>query len=278
MRLIPMLLAVVLLPACGTMQIGERNFIRADKPGAKALPRADFAALSPAGSVSEETIASTDGAVLKGVLWRQPGARQVVLYFGGNQFHLDQHGAEVLPLIASCGTDVALFDYRGYGRSSGAPTVANMKQDAVRVFDHLNGLYPGGVIVHGQSLGSLMTGYVVQQRPAARAMVLESTTTNVPDWVDANVPWYARLVTKVEVDAPLRAVDNTVAVREYRNPSLVLAGGRDRITPVALARKVFDAIPAPAKQWYEAPDAGHNDVFGTTKVMQLYCSFIKSQS
>jgi pimeloyl-ACP methyl ester carboxylesterase len=75
-----------------------------------------------------------------------------------------------------------MFDYRGSGRSSGVPTIAALKADALQVFDQVNARYPGRVVLHGQSLGSFVAAYVAQQRPAARGMVLESTTTNVRDW------------------------------------------------------------------------------------------------
>ncbi len=276
MRTIPLLLAALLLNACGTLQIGERQFIRADQAGTAPAARLDLAALLPSGVASDETIATPDGAVLRGVRWHRPGATRVLLYFGGNMFHLDQHGQELLPLLASCGTDVVVFDYRGYGRSSGVPRVANLQADALRVLDHVSAQYPDGVIVHGQSLGSFMAAHVAQQRPAVRALVLEATSTTVQDWTDAVVPWYVKLVSKVEVDAPLRGIDNVAAVGAYRGASLVLAGSEDRITPAPLARKVFDAIPGQSKQWFVAQGAGHNGIFGQREVMPLYCGFVRA--
>lgn len=275
MRAITILLSTVLLSGCGTLQVGERNFIRPDVPGAKAAPRLNAAAHLPAGEVREEEIATPDGAVLRGVSFRPAGATRAVLYFGGNQFHLDQHGAAVLPLLASCGTAVAVFDHRGYGRSSGQPTLERMAADAVRAYDHISAQYPGAVMVHGQSLGSIMAAYVAQRRPAARAIVLESTTSNVQEWVDANVPWYVGLVSKVKVEPGLRAVDNVAAMRGYRGTSLVLVGSSDKVTPAALARKVFDVIPGQRKQWHVAPGAGHNDTFGRPDVMSIYCALLR---
>jgi pimeloyl-ACP methyl ester carboxylesterase len=276
MRAIAHLPAALLLTACGTLHIEERNFIHADKADAAPVARLDVAALLPGGSASDETIATPDGAVLRGVRWRQPGSARVLLYFGGNMFHLDQHGQKALPLLASCGADVVVFDYRGYGRSSGVPSVATLSADALRVFDHVSAQYPGGVIVHGQSLGSFMAGIVVQQRPAARGLVLEATSTNVQDWTDANVPWYVKLATTVRVSGDLRGIDNVAAVSAYRGSSLVLVGEEDRITPAPLARKVFEAIPGPSKQWFMAAGAGHNGIFGHNDVMPVYCNFIKN--
>ena len=275
MRVIPLLFSAVILSGCGTMEIGERNFIRPDKPGAPPSPRLNAAAHLPAGALRDEEIATPDGALLRGVSFRPAGARRAVLYFGGNQFHLDRHGAELLPLLASCGTAVAVFDHRGYGRSSGQPTLERMAADAVRAYDHISAQYPDGVIVHGQSLGSVMAAYVAQRRPAARGIVLESTTSNVQEWVDANVPWYVNLVSKVEVEPGLRAVDNVQAMSGYRGASLVLVGAHDKLTPQFLGRKVFDAIPGPRKKWHVSPGAGHNDTFGRADVMPLYCQLLR---
>jgi pimeloyl-ACP methyl ester carboxylesterase len=275
MRALAVLFSALFLSACGTMEIGERNFIRPDKPGTPPPTRLDAAAHLPAGVVRDEEIVTPDGAVLRGLSFRPAAASRAVLYFGGNQFHLDQHGAELLPLLASCGTAIAVFDHRGYGRSTGQPNLERMAADAVRAYDHMNAQYPGAVIVHGQSLGSIMAAYVAQRRPEARAIVLESTTSTVQAWVDANVPWYVSLVSKVEVEPTLRAVDNVAAMSGYRGTALVLAGGKDRLTPAPLARKVFDAIPGSGKQWYLSPEAGHNDTFGRADVMPLYCKKIQ---
>lgn len=274
MRAKVLLFFAAMLSGCGTMEVGERNFIRPDKPGATPAKRLDAAAHLPAGTVRDEEIITPDGAVLRGMSFRPAAATRAILYFGGNQFHLDQHGAAVLPLLAACGTGVAIFDHRGYGRSTGEPNLARMAADAVRAYDHVSAQYPGGVIVHGQSLGSIMAAYVAQQRPHARAIVLESTTSNVQEWVDANVPWYVALLGKVAVEPGLRAVDNVAAMRGYRGASLVLTGAMDKITPPALARKVFDAIPGARKAWHIAPGAGHNDAFGRADVMPVYCKLL----
>ncbi len=276
MRAIPLLLSAAMLSGCGTMQVGEGNFIRPDKPGAPGAPRLDAARHLPAGAVRDEEIVTPDGAVLRGLSFRPPAASRAVLYFGGNQFHLDQHGAAVLPLLASCGTAVAVFDHRGYGRSSGQPNLERMAADALRAYDHVSAQYPGGVIVHGQSLGSILAAHVARQRPAARGVVLESTTSNVQEWVDANVPWYVALVSRVEVAPGLRVVDNVAAMSGYRGASLVLTGERDKVTPARLARKVFDAIPGQRKRWHVAPGAGHNDTFGRADVMPVYCQLVRA--
>src|SRR5450830_1803948 len=110
-------LAVMTLMLSGcAMQVGETNILRADRPGdAPPSRRLDSAAPWKLDPLSLQV---TD-AQLNGVSASRHGNALTVLYFGGNDFHLDQHGAEVLAAIAPCGVDVTIFDYRGYGRSKG---------------------------------------------------------------------------------------------------------------------------------------------------------------
>lgn len=280
MRLMPLFslsfLAASLISGCGTIRIEERNFLRPDAPDRPKAHALDAAVLLPAATVSEETLETPDGAVLRGITLRQAGATTALLYFGGNTFHLDEHGKGLLAHLAACGTNVALFDYRGYGRSSGVPTVATMQADALRIYDHVSARHPGGVVVHGMSLGSFMAGYVAQQRPGARALVLEATASTVQDWIDANVPWYARLFMTVSVDPSLRGIDNVQLVGGYRGTSLVLAGEKDKVTPPALGRRVFEALPGERKQWFLADGADHNGILRQPAVRPVYCGVVKT--
>ncbi|MBJ7308974.1 alpha/beta fold hydrolase [Rugamonas sp. CCM 8940] len=268
------LAAALALSACTTMQIEERNFIRPDRPGDERGAATLERALPAAFTLREESIAMADGVNLRGVSLSRADSAATVLYFGGNAFHLDQHGAEVLAALAPCRVDLTMFDYRGYGRSGGVPDVATMKADALREFDLVDAARPGRVIVHGQSLGSFIAAYVAQQRPV-RALVLESTTTNALDWANANVPWYARPFITVELSAPLREIDNVATLAGYNGASLLLTGEDDRVTPLPLARKVLAALPGQRKRLLALPGAGHNNVLEQPASGAAYCDFVR---
>lgn len=269
-----MTMAVTGLSGCA-MQVSEHNVLRADRPSDTRPNTLLDAAGAPVWRIEPVTLAATD-AQLAGIAASRPGADAglTVLYFGGNAFHLDQHGAQVLDALAPCGTDVTMFDYRGYGRSSGVPTIATLKDDALRVFDDVNAKHPGRVVVHGQSLGSFVAAYVAQQRPAARALVLESTTTNVRDWSNARMPWYVWPFVRLEIGPELQGIDNLAAVAGYAGPALVLEGEEDRITPPRLAQQVYAALPSSSKQLLLVAGAGHNDVLPNAAVAPAYCAFI----
>jgi pimeloyl-ACP methyl ester carboxylesterase len=270
----PLLAAVVaacaVLAGCAQVRVTERQFIRPDAPGAVAAQR-----LARSGTI-ELSVPGKDGAMLNGILLEQPNARSTVLYFGGNLFHLDQHGDELIPVLAACGTNVAVFDYRGYGRSSGKPTVDNMQADALAIFDALDARFPGRVIVHGQSLGSFMAAHVAQSRPVL-ATVLETTATSAEELIESNIPWYAWPFVRIEMEPSLRQVDNRAAATHFQSAALVIAAGQDKMTPPRLGKKVFDAIPRQDKQFLLLDKAGHNDALRTDGASAAYCNFVRSQ-
>lgn len=257
------------------VQVGERNVLRADRPDDPPRQQRLDDASAPAWALEALALPATD-AELRGVAASRPGNALTVLYFGGNAFHLDQHGAEVLTAVAPCAVDVTVFDYRGYGRSTGTPTIAALKRDALQIFDDVDARHPGRVVLHGQSLGSFIAAYVAQQRPAARGLILESTTTNPRDWASNMLPWYAWPFVRLQVSPELQAVDNVAAASAYAGPALVLEGERDDVTPPALARKVYEALPSTAKRMVLVPGAGHNGVLSQAATQPAYCQFISA--
>lgn len=278
MRLLFTLIFCWLVQACGTIQIEEKNFIRPDSlTGAVPKERLDQAALQtvvPTATLSEQSVPSAADVTLHGVFMGRPDAVAAVLYFGGNAFHLDQSAKALAANVSSCRLNILVFDYRGYGRSSGAPTVANLQEDALNLFDHANAQFPGQVFVHGHSLGSFVAAYVAQRRPV-RGLVLEATANNVLDWTRANVPWYLSPFVDIELAPSLRGIDNTQALALFEQPSLILAGAMDRVTPERLGRKVFDAIPGPSKKIVVVNGAHHSDILKHSEALDAYCSFLR---
>ncbi len=209
---------------------------------------------------------SADGTKLHG--WFVPGdtpdrkARAVVLFHHGNAGNIS-HRLETLALLNGLGLSTCIFDYRGYGKSSGRPTERGVYLDARAVWDWLadeQGVAPGRVVVWGRSLGSAVAARLARDlagegvRPAA--LVLESAFTSVPDMGRTAYPFLpVRLIARMR----MRTVDY---VRGVNCPVLVAHSPSDEIVPYAQGRAVFDAAPEP-KRFFELR-GGHNDGFLVT--------------
>ncbi|MFZ6757182.1 alpha/beta hydrolase [Undibacterium sp. Ji50W] len=277
--LVLMCLAAFCLSACMSVQVSENQFIHPDsRSGYRLAEKLDAASVQQMAANAELTewrLDSSDGVTLQGIRIQLKQAQVSVLYFGGNMFHLDDGAKYLLPAMQQCGVNLLSFDYRGYGRSSGQPNVANMQADALRIYDYARAQTTGKLIVHGQSLGSFIAGYVAQHRQLD-GLVLESTASNAMDWALANMPWYAKAFVTIELSPALQDIDNTRAVAGFRGKSLVLVGDQDQITPLALGRKVYDALPSADKRFMVSSGGGHNGLMRRTDMVDAYCGFVRS--
>ncbi|TFG92328.1 MAG: alpha/beta fold hydrolase, partial [Syntrophobacterales bacterium] len=85
-------------------------------------------------------------------------AAPTILFFHGNGEIVADYD-EMAPLYVQRGINFLPVDYRGYGRSTGTPTVTAMMRDCHTIFEYiLNWLAEGGftgpLVVMGRSLGS----------------------------------------------------------------------------------------------------------------------------
>jgi fermentation-respiration switch protein FrsA (DUF1100 family) len=159
---------------------------------------------------------------------------------------------------------VSLFmmDYRGYGKSQGSPSAAAVASDALRAYEVLRSRFeadPRRVVVHGHSMGSVAAALVAAERPVA-ALVLQNPATDAREVVRAVTPWYARPFVRFEIAPALLALSNLERIGLVRAPTLVAGGGRDRITPARMARRLYAASPARDKRLLIVRGAGHNDL------------------
>ena len=195
-----------------------------------------------------------DGAALHG-WWvqRRAAALGHVLLFHGNAGNV---GDRVLhaAVLTAVGFDVLLFDYRGYGHSSGAPSERGTYRDARAALACLlrrPDVDPERLVYLGESLGGAVALELALERPPA-GLVLLSAFTGVREMARVHYP----------VIPPALVPDAYPSLRliaGLRAPLLVLHGEDDMIVPVEQGRALFDAAPEP-KRLRIVPGVGHNDI------------------
>lgn len=285
------ILVSVLTSACTTMEVDEKNFIRPDQRSGwvkkKDLSKAKLEQAFPELAIEEVKLQSNDGNVLHGIFAQveptsletvQP-EQTTVLYFGGNMFHLDDASDAVLSVPRSCKANWISYDYRGYGRSAGDPTIALMQQDALAIYDAVRARVKGRLVLHGHSLGSFIASYVAGQR-AVDGVILESTATNALDWANANVPWYVKPFVRIQINPSLQGIDNVLEMGKHRGAGLVLVGDRDEVTPAYLGERVAAAMANPNKRFLVITGAGHNGLLQGEigrPAREAYCAFLRAQ-
>ena len=260
-----------------TVTVDEASLIRPVKAG--SLDRASLTGPAAAYAAEQLWIDRPDGARLHAVLLRQPGARATVLYFGGNGYTIGQHGPWTANLFARLGVDLMIVDHRGYGLSTGTPTIETGEADGLAAYDRLAALTRTAIVVHGHSLGSFIAGYVAASRNTSAA-VLESSATTTEDWVAASTRGVTGALVKVRIDEKLKGRGNLANVRRIDEPLLLIVGGKDKTTPPSLSRKLYEASPLPPgrKQLVIVPEAAHENVMEARIVHAAYDRLLRTLS
>ena len=203
----------------------------------------------------EVRIPVSDGIVLHGWLLRKEDAPWTVIVFHGNAGNLSFHQATLEPFRA-LGLQAILFDYRGYGLSTGSPTEAGLIRDGEAVAGHVEerlGVRPERVVYFGQSLGAGVATRLAVRRPPGR-LILESAWDSLAAVARHHYFWLpAGLLLRDRFDSG--AVIGRVSC-----PVLFLHPGEDEIVPVRLGRALYERAREP-KRFILLPGAHHNDSF-----------------
>ena len=178
----------------------------------------------------------------------------VLLWCHGNAGNVS-HRLENIRQLYQRGISVMIFDYRGYGQSTGEPSEAGLYQDALASYDYLiqqRRISPERLIIFGRSLGSSVAGEVAIRRTSA-GLMLEGSFPSIQAMSDHH---YFGLPAQWFMDVDFNLAQK---VRMLQVPLLVIHGEQDSIVPMPLGRQVFEAANEP-KWWYAVSGAEHNDV------------------
>ncbi|MCD9006584.1 alpha/beta hydrolase [Luteimonas sp. XNQY3] len=258
-----MAIALCVAMAGCTYSLHESHLVRP-----MPAPPPDLAALTAAHAgytATESRIDTPDGVSVYRIDFKRADARATVLYFGGNGFRTGLHARRILDAYAGLPVDLVLVDHRGYGASTGSPTIDGMRADALQVYDQVRaGTTDRPLIVHGQSLGSFFAGHVADARQLD-GLVLESSMTTAEDWtraMRARAGFWTRLaVRRFDIAPALQKAGNLEVARRLDEPVLYVVGELDATTAPRFSQALFDATPVPAadRQLVVVPGRGHND-------------------
>jgi len=203
------------------------------------------------------TMATADGETLQGWWVAAQAApaqgRATVIVFNGNAGNRG-YRADLARGLRARGLNVLLFDYRGFGGSTGGPSEEGLAEDAraVRAYAASRpGVDPSRLVYFGESLGSAVAvGLAVEAPPAA--LVLRSPFTSLSDVGQLHYPFLPVRRLLRDRFPSLDRIERVAA------PVAVIAGDRDGIIPIAQSRAIFDAAREP-KSWTVVEGADHND-------------------
>lgn len=219
----------------------------------------------PAESLFEDCwFRSADGLRLHGWLLHRDRPKHVMLLLHGNAGNLTHRAALAKVLSERYDASVLVFDYRGYGRSEGTPTIPGLLLDARAaraLLAEREGMNVPDTILMGESLGGAVAVDLAAD-DGARALILQGTFSSLKEVAAAHYP--AVLVDALVADR----LHSAERIKRYRGPLFQSHGAADRTIPIAQGRKLFDAASEP-KEFLTLPGHDHNDPLPVSYFDQL---------
>ncbi|GAB6146790.1 alpha/beta hydrolase [Desulfocicer niacini] len=172
------------------------------------------------------------------------------------------------------GINFLVVDYRGYGRSTGVPSVSAMMKDchAILAFfkKHLkaNG-FTGSLTLMGRSLGSASAlELACQPFPGFDNLIIESGFAHAGKLLSVLGMDPDAIGFKEEL-----GFGNAEKIKVWTGPTLIIHAQFDHIIPFSDGQDLFDACPASNKTLLKIPGANHNDIF--MRGLQAYMAAVK---
>jgi len=200
------------------------------------------------------TLTTADHETIHG--WYVPARneRAVLLFCHGNAGNIS-HRLDMLRILNSLGLSVLLFDYRGYGKSTGRPSEHGTYRDVETAWEYLThgkDVPPHKIIAFGESIGCAVAIELALRRRVG-CLVLLAGFTSLPELGQQLYPWLpVKLLAKYRY-ASIEKISSITC------PKLIIHSPEDEIVPFQHGRALFERAGAP-KEFLEIR-GGHNEGF-----------------
>ncbi len=233
MKRVLLILLFAYICIAGLLYLGQERLLFLPEMGGREL----VASPSDRG-LSYDTVwlETEDGERLHAWWIPHPQARGVIHFSHGNAGNIS-HRLDSVQIFHDLGLSVLIYDYRGYGRSSGRPGEAGIREDARAAWRWLTkeaDVAPEQIVLFGRSMGGAVAALLAAEVESA-GLIMESTFTSVPD-LAAELYWWlpARWLARIQLDA-------RAALRDLDRPALIIHSRSDEIVPFVHARRLREA-------------------------------------
>ena len=211
---------------------------------------------SPAPQGTIDSFVDVPGATLHVRHFRSDSAHATVILFHGNGEIVSDydHSASSYHGI---GLNLLVSDFRGYGKSTGTPTLRNTIEDSAAVYEHARRLAASEpVYVMGRSLGSACAVHLLAMLPPSEVhgFIVESGFTQI-----------ANLIKRRGMEPPPAIAADSFfdPIPKYtrgESPLLLLHGANDTLIAPTEAQAALEASGSTHKELRLVEGRGHNDI------------------
>ena len=176
-----------------------------------------------------------DEVTINALHFKSNEPKGIIFYHHGNAGNLDRWG-EIAEYFLQFQYDVLIYDYRGYGKSTGQRTEATLYSDAQFIYDQLKTTWKEeDIIVYGRSLGSGIASQLVANN-SPKILILESPFYSLQSMAKDRFPIYpSGLLVKYELP-------NWKNLQKGDTPIVILHGTDDNVVPFDQGMNLYQSV------------------------------------
>ena len=227
---------------------------------------------------------SSDGLTLHG--WHIKAKEKklgTILHFHGNAQNISTHVNNVL-WLAFEGYDIFTFDYRGYGRSEGRPSIDGVNRDALSALEFVlthPDIKDGPLFIFGQSLGGAIAVYSAATSPYKRqvkAVIVDSAFSSYrviarEKLADFVLTWPFQFPFSFFFNddySPVKWIKNVSPL-----PLLIIHSEQDTLVPPHHAKIIYEEADEPKEIWLVS-GVGHIQAFSLKSVRERFLEYLRN--
>lgn len=207
-----------------------------------------------------------NGARLHAWYLKLPGAKKTILLSHGNAGNLtDRIG--LVSLLLKAGASVFIYDYQGFGKSQGSPSLEGICADGMAAYEYVvqhRSVKPADIVLFGESIGTGVACAIASEKMYG-GIILQSPYTDLPTIAKEKLK---HLQVYPDWLFPATRLDNLAVLRQPHPPLLLVHGKQDQIVPIAHSLQLLNQSAEP-KTMTLLPNAGHNDIYSVDSKQYL---------
>jgi len=201
-----------------------------------------------------------------------------LLFLHGNAGNIGHRLGNAKALYDEINCNIALLEYRGYGRSDGQPSEEGLYIDAQACLDYLHtrpDIAKNKIVVFGRSLGGAVAVDLASRsrnKEKIGALIVENTFTSIPDIAKILFPF--KFIKMLPVWFYKNQFKSAKKVCKISTPVLFISGLTDKLIPPYMMTNLYSGCGAPVKKLARFAGGTHNETWSCSEYFQTINYFL----
>ena len=201
----------------------------------------------------ELTLQTGNEGVISVVKLKADEPKGAIIYCHGSGGN-NQSWGDIMAPITYFGYDIYVWDYRGFGKSTGSMSESILYADAAAVYDEVAKSYPAdNIVLYGRSMGGAMACRLAAER-GNKMLMLESPFYELADAGNTFIPGFPpSFLLRYELAAHKDIV-------KVETPIVIFHGSEDQVVPIESGYALYQEVKDKGARWVPVKGGKHNDL------------------